>query len=197
MNKILLHFLLFFLSFNLSGCVVLGVGTAATTGAIVADERSVGNILDDKVITTKVQYELSKSSKNNSLRGVSANTYEGRVLLTGFVTDIEYKDQAEKSAWLISGVKEVINEVNISSKNKSNTAQDLWMTTKIKTKFLVTKEIHSVNYKVVVYDSVAYLLGIASTQEELDIALHTASEVDGVSKVKNYILVKNDIRRAD
>ena len=46
-----------------------------------------------------------------------------------------------------------------------------------------------------VYNKVVYLLGVAETQKELETALNIAGEVQGVKKVKNYILVKSDIRR--
>ena len=73
----------------------------------------------------------------------------------------------------------------------------MWISTKLRTKFLVNKEIHSVNYKMMVYDKVIYLLGVAETQKELETALAIAGEIKGVVKVKNYMLVKSDIRRVN
>lgn len=198
LNKLYRSCFLFLLLLSLNGCIALGIATTATTGAMVADERTFGSIVDDKVITTKVKYELVKNStEGNSLKAVSVDVYEGRVLLTGHVPNAESKDEAEKVAWLVRGVKEVINDSTISKKGELNGAKDLWITTKIKTQLLMAKEIRSVNYKVVVYDGIVYLLGIAGSQDEIDIALQIASEVKGVSKVKNYIVVKTDARRAD
>ena len=198
LNKVYGSCFLFLLLLSLNGCIALGIATTATTGAMVADERTFGSIVDDKVITTKVKYELVKNStEENSLKAVSVNVYEGRVLLTGHVPNAESKDEAEKASWLVRGVKEVINDSTISKKGELNGAKDLWITTKIKTQLLMAKEIRSVNYKVVVYDAIVYLLGIAGSQDEIDIALQIASEVKGVSKVKNYIVVKTDARRAD
>jgi len=197
MNIVFKSFCVIFLLLNINSCAVIGIATTATTGAMIADERSVGNIIDDKVIATKIRHQYVKNNVDNSLRGISLEVYEGRVLLVGYTTDIEYKDEAEKLAWLVRGVKEVINDVVISKENEASLPQDMWISTKLRTKFLVNKEIHSVNYKMMVYDKVIYLLGVAETQKELETALSIAGEIKGVVKVKNYILVKSDIRRAN
>ena len=165
------------------------------SSCIVKDKRSVGNIIDDQVIATKILHELAKNSTKNSLTNVSANVCEGRVLLTHYVTDVRLKDKAESIAWLVWGVKEVINDIGVAEKNEANIAKDLWIKTKLKTKFLVDEEVHSVNYQITVYKGIVYLLGIAESQKELNKVLKIASGIEGVSKVKNYVVIKNDIRR--
>ena len=193
-------FLLAFLlasAFALSSCII-GVATTAVTGVTVAgDKRSLGSVVDDKVIVTKIIHGLIKNGTENSLSNISVNVCEGRVLLTGCVIDIEFKDQAEKVAWLVRGVKEVMNDVVVTEKNIANTAKDSWLTTQLKAKFLVAKGVHSVNYQITSYNNVVYLLGIAENQEELNKALKIAGEIRGASKVKNYVVVKNDTRRND
>ncbi|WP_236870536.1 BON domain-containing protein [Candidatus Bandiella numerosa] len=195
MNKFLKSFFLCFLLLSMSNCAVIGIATTATTGTIIAEDRSVGDIIDDKSMAIKIRHQYVKNSVDGSLRGVSLEVYEGRVLLVGHVTSTEYKDEAEKLAWVVRGVKEVINDITISEKNEASLPGDVWISTKLRSKFLVNKEVHSVNYKIMVYNKVVYLLGVAETQKELEIALNVAGEVQGVAKVKNYILVKSDIRR--
>ena len=195
MNKITNYLLITIILLTTSNCAIIGVATTATTGVMIADERSVGNIIDDKVIATKIRHEYIKNSINNSLKGISLEVYEGRVLLIGYVIDNEYKEEAEKLAWLVRGVKEVINNIIISNEDPASFTRDIWISTKVKTKFLANKELHSINYKIMVYNRVVYLLGVAETQKELDTALKVSSEVSGVFLVKNYILVKNDSRR--
>lgn len=197
MNTVLKSFFVMLILLNINNCAVIGIATTATTGAMIADERSVGNIIDDKVIATKIRHEYVKNNVDNSLRGISLEIYEGRLLLIGYTTDIEYKDEAEKLAWLVRGVKEVINDVVISKENEASLPKDMWISTKLRTKFLVNKDIRSVNYKMMVYDKVIYLLGVAETQKELETALAIAGEIKGVVKVKNYILVKSDTRRGN
>lgn len=195
MNNILKSFFLCFLLLSMSNCAVIGIATTATTGTIIAEDRTVGDIIDDKAMAIKVKHQYVKNSVDGSLGGISLEVYEGRVLLIGYVTSTEYKDEAEKLAWVVRGVKEVINDIAISEKNEAGLPGDVWISTKLRSKFLVNKEIHSVNYKIMVYNKVVYLLGVAETQKELETALNIAGEVQGVKKVKNYILVKSDIRR--
>lgn len=195
MQKFTNYIFIILLLLTTSNCAVIGIATTATTGAMIADERSVGSIIDDKVIATKIRHEYIKNSINNSLNGISLEVYEGRVLLVGYVIDNEYKEEAEKLAWLVRGVREVINNITMSNEDQASFTKDTWISTKIKTKFLVNKELHSINYKIIVYNHVVYLLGVAETQKELNTALKIASEVSGVSIIKNYILIKNDSRR--
>ena len=197
MNKLLNSIFLCFLLLNMSNCAVIGIATTATTGAIIAEDRSVGDIIDDKGIAIKIRHQYVKNSVDGSLRGISLEVYEGRVLLIGYVKDVEYKDEAEKLAWMIRGVKEVINDVAISQENEASLPKDMLIYEVLRSKFLVNKEIHSVNYKMMVYNKVIYLLGVAETQKELETALSVAGEIQGVKKVKNYILVKSDIRRGN
>jgi osmotically-inducible protein OsmY len=183
---------------TLTGCLFLGAAVVSGGGVILAeDKRSIGNIIDDKVITNKIWRELSKNSIENSLDGVITNVYKGRVLLTGYVKNFEYQDQAEKIAWITRGVTEVINDIVITEKNEANTKKDFWITTKVTAKFLASTYIHSVNYKITTYHNVVYLLGVSDNQEELDTALQIASQINGVTKVKNYVIIKNDAIRND
>lgn len=197
MVKVLKSIFMMFLLLNINNCAVIGIATTATTGAIIADERSMGNIIDDTGIAIKIKHQYIKNSVDNSLKGILLETYEGRVLLIGYTTDIEYKREAVKLAWSVRGVKEVINDVIISSENKAILPKDMWISIKLRAKFLINKYIHSVNYKIMVYNKVIYLLGVAESQKELETALNIASEIKGVKKVKSYILVKSDIRRGN
>ena len=66
----------------LSGCVVAAVGAAATGVAVVAQERSVGEAVDDLTIRTT----LNKLFLDESLglyNDISFSVVEGRVLLKG------------------------------------------------------------------------------------------------------------------
>ena len=173
--------------------VLLFTSIFGISGCVMQDKRSVGNIIDDRVIATKIGHELIK----NSLGTTSVNVCEGRILLTGYITDVALKDKAEKIAWLVQGVNEVINDIVVTEKNQASTVKDLWIKTKLKTVLLTNKEIHSVNYQVAVYNSMVYLLGIAESQAELDKALKVVSELKGVSEVKNYVIIKNDARRSN
>ncbi|MFQ3306993.1 MAG: osmotically-inducible protein OsmY [Candidatus Midichloriaceae bacterium] len=193
MKKNILLFLLLASSFYINGCVFLGIATTAATGAAIVEERSLGGMVDDKVIYAKTKHEFTKEHIGTSYDSVKILVYEGRVLLFGYVKSLELKEKAEKLAWLTRGVKEVINDIGVQ--NVSNFPKDLWISAKLKTLLVTNKSLHSVNYDYSVYGGVIYLMGIARTQSEIDILIKLCGSVKGVKKVKNYIIVKDDIRR--
>ena len=70
-------------------------------------ERMVtGKFVDDSVITTKVKAALLREPKLKSM-DVSVETYQGEVLLSGFVRDEGQREAAKKAAMRVSGVSSV------------------------------------------------------------------------------------------
>ena len=61
--------------------MTLILGFALTTFA----DRSVGAVIDDATITTKVKYELAEDVKFSTLKTVQVDTNKGEVTLTGNV----------------------------------------------------------------------------------------------------------------
>ena len=179
----------------LSGCAALLPISVAGTAIFISDERSVGKMIDDKLIYTNITGELSKKGGGQMFLGITVNVLEGRVLLTGNVGSKAYIDEAIKISWSIRGVREVINSLSIEMKSMSNSANDVLIEKAIQSRLLVEKKLISTNYKVVVNNNIAYILGIAQNEDEMNKALFIASNTKGVSKVINYIILKNDPRR--
>ena len=72
----------------------------------IFDRLQAAAYLDDSVITAKVKTALLKQPKLNSL-DVSVETYQGHVLLSGFVNDAKQRDQALQVASSVRGVVDV------------------------------------------------------------------------------------------
>ncbi|MDJ1305458.1 MAG: BON domain-containing protein [Candidatus Midichloria sp.] len=178
-----------------TGCgVLVPVAATTTAGMIVLDERTSGELIDDTVVITKIKSEFSKTNASNLLTKIGVNSYEGRVMLTGTLKAQEYVDEAVRRAWLVHGVKEVINELVVAP-TPQNKAKDIWISSQIKTKYLLEKHFDSLNYKYDVNDSVVYLLGVAQSQDELERAIKICSKIHGVEKVVNHVILKTDQRR--
>jgi hyperosmotically inducible periplasmic protein len=97
----------------LAGCVPLAVGGAAAAGYYVGqDEREPAVIATDSRITTAVKARLIGDKYVDGFR-VSVETYEGVVTLRGEVASSLPKEQAEKLAATVDGVKSVRNEIKI------------------------------------------------------------------------------------
>ena len=178
-----------------SGCAAILPLSVITTTMIASDERSIGTIIDDKMISSKIKTELSKYGNAHIFLSINVSVLEGRVLLTGSVASRDCLDQAVKIAWSTKGVREVINEITVELKSFTHTANDSLIESSIESSFLIEKNFISTNFIVKVNNNIAFLLGIAQNQNEMDKALIIASKTKCVNTVVNYIILKNDPRR--
>ncbi len=181
---------------SVSGCVPLVLGGATETAVVAAQERSVGNAIDDAAIVIKIKNLYAQQDYKDLLANVEIKVVEGRVLLTGNVDKPDSQIEAVKLAWQVYGVKEVMNEVQINDKSGFwNYAKDVWISTQVRTRLLFGKDIHNINYSVITVNQVVYLMGIAQNQEELNRATNVASATNYVQRVVSYVRLKDDPRR--
>lgn len=174
-----------------SGCVPLAIGAGAATGVAIAEERSVGAALDDTTIRINVGALFLKEDEPLASM-VDIEVLEGRVLLTGSVRSQDDRAKATNITWRSPGVKEVINELQVSDKaSLGKLASDSWITTKLRAKILSDTNISDINYSIETVNGVIYLLGIAANQQELDKVNNYARNISGVERVVSYVRVKN------
>jgi osmotically-inducible protein OsmY len=180
----------------LSGCVGMVIGAGAEAGVAGSQERGFSGSLDDAKIRTDINAAwLNKSGE--MYRKVDLNIYEGRVMLTGYVPNATERDDAVRLTWQVSGVKEVINEIQVDPNGLgfSDQSHDLWIQQKLQSQLLFDKEVKNINYYIDVVDSVIYILGVAQNQAEMDRVLAHASDISGVKRVVNHVILINDPRR--
>jgi hyperosmotically inducible protein len=72
----------------------------------IHERKLAGKYVEDSVITTKVKAALLKEPKLKSM-DVSVETYNGEVLLSGFVRDEGQREAAKLAALRVSGVTSV------------------------------------------------------------------------------------------
>lgn len=180
----------------LTGCAPVLIGGAGAVGYAGAQTRSVGEAVDDSIIAGKITSRFVQADVNDLLQNVNTKVTEGRVLLTGMVNKPETRVEAVKLVWQIDGVKEVINEIQVEGNNGvPQYMKDAWITTQVKSKLLVEKDIRSINYNVETVGNIVYLIGIAQNQAELDKATYIASTIKGVKKVISHVRMANDPAR--
>lgn len=177
-----------------SACAPLVIlGGTASAGATLSKNKTVGSSLDDTNIWTKIKASFLSHNKEipGIMTDVSVEVSEGRVLLTGFVSSAEDKLKILQIVWEQRGVREVINELKVKGVDEDNGSYitDTLITTKVKSKFLMNKEIRSVNYNVETINSVVYILGIAGSEQELYQVIHEAESVPNIQKVITYIKI--------
>ena len=189
---------LFLLSFlllcPLTGCgLVIGAGAAAGTAAM--EERGLSAAIDDKIIQTQINAKwLDADSK--LFVDISSSVHEGRVLLAGKVQKPEHRVEAVRITWSIEGVREVINQIEISNRaGFIDFARDAWITTKLTVKLTVDSQIKAINYSIDTVDGHVFIMGIAQNQDELNRVQSHAQDVSYVRRVTSHAVLKNDPSR--
>src|SRR5690242_9457458 len=117
----------------LPSCVPVLIGGAAAGGAYVGgQERSVGTQVSDTGIRAQIN-DLWLRYNADMYSQLSLSVNDGRVLITGAVSNPEWKPEAVRLAWQVDGVKEVDDEIQVSDKSSlSDSARDEWITTRLR-----------------------------------------------------------------
>lgn len=182
-------------SLALSGCAEFVVGTAATTGIAIAEERSVGNAVDDLTIRAELNH-LFFQKDIDLYQNVSFSVFEGRVLIKGSVPTPEDRVEALRLAWQAAGVREVINELQVTDEGGIlDYARDTWISAQLKGRLLIDGDVLSVNYSIETVNGTVYLLGIAQDEAELVRVIEHARGIEDVKQVVSHVVVKDDPRR--
>lgn len=179
----------------LSGCVGLAVGAGATAGVAASEERGLEGALDDAKIRAEINH-LWIQQDIEMYRQVTLTINEGRVMLTGTVPRPEARVDAVRLAWQASGVKEVINEIDVASGGGPIAyVTDSVIANKVRLRLLEDKLIKNINYTVEVNEGVVYLMGIAQNEAELERVIDHARAVSGARRVVNHVRLRTDSRR--
>ena len=180
----------------LTACAAPGiVAGAATAGLAVAQERSIGTVIDDTAIELQIQHYLLQASDGLFIR-VGIEVHEGRVLLTGVVPTPDDRVEAVRQAWQANGVLEVINEVQVSDRaGIVDYLRDVKITSQLRFQMLRDRDISDVNYTVETVNGIVYLMGIAGSRPELDKVTTHARNIAGVQKVISHVRLSAGDRR--
>ena len=189
----LLFLLIIFL--NLQSCaapIIGGVGAIAFSSS--AQEKGLGTSISDKVIYVKLRNVIYDWDPSVSEK-ISISVNNGSILITGTLNKIEKRIELTKIIWKINGVKEVNNEVQISETNNlKNIAKDLASLGEIKARLMASKQLNSLNFSIDVVNNIAYISGIASSEEEISLVTQIAQEARFIKEVQNFVKVNKDKR---
>lgn len=178
----------------LSGCIgaAVGIGTAAVAASTT--EKGFSTSVADGVIETKL---VDRFIQNDAalVTGIEKSVNNGSVLLTGRVETIEQKVLATKLAWEIKGVREVVNEVQVTQDNSlRDKAKDLAASGQLRAALIGDQNISSLNFSIDVVNGIVYLSGVASDEMEKERVIAHAQELRFAKKVVNYIILETDKR---
>tara|TARA_B100000003_G_scaffold81284_1_gene72977 strand:+ start:739 stop:1332 length:594 start_codon:yes stop_codon:yes gene_type:complete len=187
--------LIFFVSYILTACVgVSSTGIFGTGVSVAIDPRSIGTQIDDSIMQKNLTTRFILLDKK-FLVSIKTKVLDGRIFLTGKVDDPEDKLKLTKLAWETDGVRSVRNDVKIKEEfNFKQSAQDILITSQLRTALIVNKKIKATNYQIDTYKKKIYIYGIATTSEEKDLVVYEAKEITDVEDVIASILLVENLR---
>ena len=184
-----------FISCILLGCVgVSSTGIFGTGVSVAIDPRSIGTQIDDSIMQKNLTTRIILSDKKYLL-STKTKVLDGRIFLTGKVDDPEDKLKLTKLAWETDGVRSVRNDIKIKEDfNFKQSAQDIFITTQLRTALITNKKIKASNYQIDTYKKKIYIYGIAISSEEKDLVVQEAKNISDIKDVIASILLVENLR---
>ncbi|MEM1086220.1 MAG: BON domain-containing protein [Pseudomonadota bacterium] len=190
MSRTLTHLSLFAVLPLMGACAATAVGGAAAVGVSAAQERTTGEAIDDATVSNEVKGRLIAAQKG--FGEVDVEVAGGLVLLSGRVMTPEQKVEAESIAWQSPRVREVANEIKIEPPGGfiANASDEL-ISTRVRSRLFGSSSVKARNFNVETYGGVVYLMGVASSADELEAAAREASLAGGVRQVVSYVRLRD------
>lgn len=174
-------------------CILLGgcqFASTLFTGArkittVIMDDRSFQDDLKDFQIAMSLREDFIKIDPKLGL-DISPDVFEGGVLLTGALPNIELIQQILEKTWRTPDVKTVYNYIRIDEPPSLEIVNtDAAVSGAIRTQLTFTRGISSSNYKLIMENGTLYIMGIAENKIELDRVLSVIKDTAGVNKIVN------------
>ncbi len=168
-----------------------GCNNEKPVAAKAAASTTVGNEIDDTVVTARVKSALLKEDDVKSL-DLKVETRKGKVQLTGFVDNQMQLERAVALARAVEGVTSVENGIALKSGVASvgNVVDDDVITAKVKSGLLGEPNMKSMDIAVLTRKGEVQLSGFVNNQAQVDSAIAVAKGVSGVTKVDNKMSIK-------
>ena len=177
-----------------AGCApaVIGAGTAAVAAS--STDKGLSTSVSDNLIATKLNDKFVQND-SSLVVDVDVSVNNAAVLMTGKVKTPEEKVLATKLAWEVRGVREVVNELQVTDKSSiKDVAKDLAASAQLRGRLIADSDISSLNFSIDVVNGTVYLSGIAADAEEMNRVVGHARDLRFAQQVVNYITLREDLR---
>lgn len=174
----------------LAACPAAIITGATEAGVTMAENRSAGRKVDDKILYADVTNQFVKNNREDLIKYVNINTRFARVMLTGTVKSQADAEAAVALAWKAEGIEEVINELVISNDQSFfSTANDSMVKRNLEARLLITKDVMVINYSLDIQRGTAYIIGRVKDQGELNRVLNVARTTKGIHRVVSHLQI--------
>jgi osmotically-inducible protein OsmY len=182
--------LAFFACAALGGCVTAAIGTAASVGVYAAQDRTIGEGIDDAVASNEVKMRLL-AADSAAFAEVDVEVADGNLLLSGATPTAEHRQAAETIARSVGAVDNVYNEIFVGPRSGiMRSAQDELITAQIRARLTASPSVRAINVNIETFQGNVYLMGTARSDHELQRAAEIASIVPGVRRVVSFMQVR-------
>lgn len=192
--------LLFLSILFLTSCVEAVLLTSVKTADFAIRDKTFSDSGKDIAIEAHLIKDLTLNKLKTPTNMVDITINEGRVLLTGVVSNEEKAKEAVDIAWKVKNVKEVIDEIQVVKnfrifRTSNQYLKDTVITSNIISRLIFTNKISSINYQIITVNSVVYILGTASSKSEINKVNNISAKARGVNRVVSHLILRDDKRR--
>ena len=189
MSKITSILLILFLA----SCTSVGKFGAGVD--ITFDPRTIGMQIDDTIMHKRLTARLALTNKKYFLT-IQTEVLDGRIFLSGKVSEPENKIKITKMAWETKGVRSVKNAITIKGQsNFKSAAKDIFITTQLRTALIFNKKTKSRNYTLETINKNIYIFGIAMDEEEKKEVINEANKIFDVNEIIPSIYLLKELSR--
>lgn len=147
---------------------------------------------DDAAITNEIVEEMLADEIVDGYT-IEVETNDGIVTLDGVTTDLISKERAERMAEIVRGVRAVVNQIRVDTKQVSDTQ----LRNDVISALAYDEATEAYNINVSVDDQVVTLTGTVDSWHESELAGYVVKSVQGVEKLVNNLDVDYEIDRSD
>jgi len=165
----------------------------STKSALSSAATSVKDTASDMYITSAAKTRLLTDSETPGT-DINVDTDRGVVTLFGTVPNAQSKQKAEAEARKVSGVKKVVNELQVvpSGVKKEVSQRDSQIENDAEKAVSNDRSLKDADIQVEVRDGVARLSGTVASANDKMAAVSKVKKIDGVRKVEDDLQVKSD-----
>ncbi|USZ15624.1 BON domain-containing protein [Moraxella sp. FZFQ2102] len=158
----------------LSAAVMSACATGGANQSVGAD--AMGRTIPERISDSSI--ELTARRNLATVPGIDANnvriaidSYRREVLLTGEVPSEQIKVEVGRTIESMRDVAKVYNYLTVTEtpRSQSHTVQENYLRTKINARLLTDRNIKSSQFKVIVRDRTAYVMGYMTPDQQVDI----------------------------
>ena len=146
---------------------------------------------DDVKVDVEIDMTVSKKlsdQKGDELKYVSLLVFARHGVLAGFVKNDEARRKAEELAKTDKRFRSLTNKLIVGAAG-GGIASNAVLDKKIDLKLTATKGVSSVNMRWKVYGGDVFLMGVAQSKAEADLAIKTVRGMDGVKTVHSSLRI--------